>query len=216
MSNRTCRELTPACTLYSTIASNSQVMASTGSLIPLRAIDRARIPSTTHFGDPFEERSSGDHMDQRSFATDTSRQDGLSLSEQMEDEQPNIGTERPSHLLGHYHEERTNTAAVEHLLPSDSTLHDGDRKRLGLPKNKDIGVSRSDAIACVPTPCRKINALSTMGQAALDLCITATSVYFIAFAVMSPLHKGEKENSPTVKKLLYAARFVSPIYLLCS
>ena len=157
-------------------------------------------------------------MDQRSFATDTSRQDGLSLSEQMEDEQPNIGTERPSHLLGHYHEERTNTAAVEHLLPSDSTFHDGDRERLGLPKNKDIGVSRSDseAIACVPTPCRKINALSTMGQAALDLCITATSVYFIAFAVMSFLHSGDKENSPTVEKLLYAARFVSPIYLLCS
>ena len=82
MRNRTCRVLTPACTLYSTIASDSQVMASTGSLIPLRAINRARTSSTTRFGDPFEERSSGDQIDQLSLATGTSRQDELSLSEQ--------------------------------------------------------------------------------------------------------------------------------------
>jgi hypothetical protein len=216
MSNRTCRELMPACTLYSTIASNSQVMASTGSLIPLRAIDRTRTSSTTRFGDPFEERSSGNQIKQRSLSTGTSRQDEPSSSEEWEDEHANRGTDRPSRLSEHYHEERTNTAAVEHLLLSESTVHDGDRDGLRFPKNKDIGASRSDAIACVPTPCRNINALSTMGQAALDLCITATSVYFIAFAVMSLLHKGDKETSPTVEKLLYAARFVSPIYLLCS
>ena len=165
MRNRTCRVLTPACTLDSIIASNSQVMASTGSLIPLRAIDRTRTSSTIRSGDSFEQRSSGEQIDQQSLATGTSRQDEPSSSDWWEDEHTDLGTERPSHLSGHYHEERTNTAAVEHLLPSDSTLHDGDRERLGLPKNKDIGVSRSDseAIACVPTPCRKINALSTMG-----------------------------------------------------
>jgi hypothetical protein len=211
-----CRVLTPTRTLDSTIASNSQAMASSSSLIPLQAVRRSATSSATHLGDPFEQRYSGDQLDQQSFATGTSRQDEPSLSEQWEDEQRNLGTQRPSHLSGHYHEERTNTAAVEHLLPSESTLLDGDRNGLALPENKDIGAPRSEAITCVPTPCRSINTLSTMGQAALDLCITATSVYFIAFAVMSPLHKGEKENSPTVKKLLYAARFVSPIYLLCS
>jgi hypothetical protein len=210
-----CRVLTPTRTLDSTITSNSQAMASSSSSMPLQAIRRSSTSSATYLGDPFQQRNSGDQLDQQSFATGTSRQDELSLSEQWEDEQRSLGTQRPSHLSGHYHEEHTNTAAVEHLLPSKSTLLDGDQNGLALPENKDISAPRSEAITCVPTPCRKINPLSTMGQAALDLCITATSLYFIAFAVMSLLHKADKETSPTVEKLLYAARFVSPICLLC-
>jgi len=75
---------------------------------------------------------------------------------------------------------------------------------------------RSNVVVSAPAHCRKINALSTMGQAALDLCITATSVYFIVFAIMAVLHAGESEGIWIVQTLLRAARFVSLSNLLQS
>jgi hypothetical protein len=61
-------------------------------------------------------------VDQRSSATDTSLQDEPILSEQWKDERTTFGAERPSHLSGLYSGERMNTAAVEHLLPLESTF----------------------------------------------------------------------------------------------
>lgn len=138
-------------------------MASTGSLIPLRAIDRTRTSSNTRFGDPDEERSSGDQLDQRSFATGTLRQDDPSLSDQWENEPTDSGTVRPSHLSDCYDEERTSTAAVDQLLPSGSASHNNERNEMGLPNDQDPSTSKSDVVASVAAPCRRIKTRSTMG-----------------------------------------------------
>jgi hypothetical protein len=185
-------------------------MASSASLIPLQAMGRSGTSSTTRFGAPFEERDFIDRTDQESFATDTSfvsrihgDRRGPSLSEQWEYEH------RDSHLPEQHNDEHTNTAAVDQLLHSEPTLHSGGHNGMGTPKDQGVDGSRSNVVVSTPTHCRKINALSTMGQAALDLCITATSVYFIVFATMAVQHAGEPEGTRIVQILLRAARFVS-------
>jgi len=155
-------------------------------------------------------------MDQRSFATDTSRtprdhgdQSELSRSGRWEDEHLDPGAVHHSHLSEHHDDERTDTSVVDQLLPSGSTLHHGDQIELETPKDQGLSASQSDNVVPAPAPCREISALSTIGQAALDLCITATSVYFIAFAVMAFLCRwADPEYSYVAQNLLRAARFV--------
>jgi hypothetical protein len=171
---------------------------------------RSGTSSTTRLGDPFGGRYSENQVDQRSSATDTSLQDEPILSEQWKDERTTFGAERPSHLSGLYSGERMNTAAVEHLLPLESTFHDSDRNRLRFPRNQDFGASRPDVVAYVPAPCRKIDALSTIGQAILDLCIAATPFWFIVLGIMGVLNSGKAEDESIVAVIMNAARFVSP------
>jgi hypothetical protein len=56
--------------------------------------------------------------------------------------------------------------------------------------------------------CRKKSNLTTVRQAVLDVCITATSLYFLGFAIASSVHKGEPAASGFADSLLQAARFV--------
>jgi hypothetical protein len=60
-----------------------------------------------------------------------------------------------------------------------------------------------------PTTCRRATAPSAIGQAALDICITAASMYFVAFALMATSQNGKSAASTTAKHLLDAARLVS-------
>lgn len=56
--------------------------------------------------------------------------------------------------------------------------------------------------------CRKKSNLTTVRQAVLDMCITATSLYFLGFAIAASVHKGEPAASGFAGSLLQAARFV--------
>lgn len=68
----------------------------------------------------------------------------------------------------------------------------------------------NECFATNATRCRSMTALSTIGQAALDLTIASTSIYFVAFAIMAHSHEGQPVTSGTVRNLLDASRFVSP------
>jgi hypothetical protein len=57
--------------------------------------------------------------------------------------------------------------------------------------------------------CRKKSDLAAIGQAMLDVCITATSLYSLGFAIAVSAHKGEPAASSFADSLLKAARFVS-------
>ena len=57
--------------------------------------------------------------------------------------------------------------------------------------------------------CRKKSDLAAIGQAVLDVCIAATSLYFLGFAIAVSAHKGEPAASSFADSLLKAARFVS-------
>lgn len=110
-----------------------------------------------------------------------------------------------------YDDERQSAGAIDHLLPLEtgSTGSEQGEVRPGTHEGSKINAlpvagSRRSA-AC----CRKINAWSTLGQAAIDLCIAGISIYFIAFAVMAILYMGDSEASSTVRNLLTAASFVS-------
>jgi len=61
-----------------------------------------------------------------------------------------------------------------------------------------------------PTQCRKKSDLTAIGQAVLDMCITATSLYFLAFAIAASIHDGDPATSSLAKSLLQASRLVSP------
>jgi hypothetical protein len=165
---------------------------------------RSGTPPTTRLGDSFEERNSANQMDQRSFATDASQQDEPSLSEQWEDEHTILGAKRPSHLSEHYGQARMNAAAVDRLLPPESNCHTGMQSGLEIPEVGDVSASRSDVVAFAPAPCGKINA----GQVALDLCVAATPVYFVAFAILVVLRTGERKAN--LHTMLNVARLVSP------
>jgi hypothetical protein len=213
-----CRVLTPTRNLDSTITSNSQAMASSSSLIPLQAIRRSSTSSATYLGDPFQQRNSGDQPDQQSFATGTSQnsrdygdQREPSRSERWDEEHTDLGAPGQSHLPDHYNDEQTNTSAVDQLLPTEATSRNGEQNEPGMSKVQGLGASQSGVVASAPAPCRKINALSTIGQAALDLCIAATPAYFIGFAIMAFLHGGKEEDDyqAVVRAILNAARFVS-------
>jgi hypothetical protein len=171
---------------------------------------RSGTSSTTRLGNPFKGRCSENRVDQRSSATDTTRHDEPSLSEQWKDEYISSDAERPSHLSGLYSGERMNAATVEHLLPLESTFNDSDRNRLRFPRNQDLGAPRPDVIAYVPAPCWKINALSAIGQAVLDLCIAATPFWFIVLGIMAVLNSGKAQWESIVPVIMNAARFVSP------
>ena len=60
-----------------------------------------------------------------------------------------------------------------------------------------------------PVECRKNSDLTAIGRAVLDLCITATSLYFLAFAIAASIHEGDLATSDFADTLLQAARFVS-------
>jgi hypothetical protein len=64
-----------------------------------------------------------------------------------------------------------------------------------------------------PKECRKKSDLNAIGQAVLDLCITATSFYFLGFAIAVSAHRGQPAASDFADLLLQAARFVSDLFL---
>jgi hypothetical protein len=197
-------------------------MASSASLIPLQAIRRSGNSSTTRIGDPFEERDFEDPVGQRSFATGASVTSGVSrdhggqtepsLPEQWEDERTDFGADEQLRFSDYHDEERSNVAAVDRLLSFGPTSRNSERNELGAPEGQDFGVSGSDAVASTPARCREINTRSTIGQAALDLCILSASVYFIALAVMAPLYSGRETDTFAVKAVLRAARLVSSLH----
>lgn len=59
--------------------------------------------------------------------------------------------------------------------------------------------------------CRKKSDSTAIGQAVLDVCISATSLYFLAFAIAALAHEGESVASPFASALLQAAGFVRSI-----
>jgi hypothetical protein len=60
-----------------------------------------------------------------------------------------------------------------------------------------------------PDSCMRATAPSTIGQAVLDVCITAASIYFVAFAIVAISQNGKSAASYTARHLLEAARLVS-------
>jgi len=110
-----------------------------------------------------------------------------------------------------YDDERLCAGAVDRLLLHQASSSNSEHNEAGRGKCDDTKTTVllvSDSCRS-PVRCRKIYAWSTLGQAALDLCIAATAIYFIAFAIMAISYKGESEASSTVQNLLTAARFVS-------
>lgn len=85
-----------------------------------------------------------------------------------------------------------------HLRPTVHSHETTDVPLLPLPDHQDH----------LPTECRKKSDLTTIGQAILDICITATSLYFLAFAIAASVHRGELATSGFANSLLQAARFV--------
>jgi hypothetical protein len=72
-----------------------------------------------------------------------------------------------------------------------------------------LGTSAAQDLTRQPTSCRRATAPSTIGQAALDICITTASIYFVAFAFMAFPQNGKSAASTTARHLLDAARLVS-------
>jgi hypothetical protein len=64
-----------------------------------------------------------------------------------------------------------------------------------------------------PKECRRRSGLVAVGQAVLDVCLAATSLYFLGFAIAASVHKGEPAASSFAESLLQAARFVSNPFL---
>lgn len=198
----------------------SWVMATPGSSILPQAMKRSRTSSTIRPEGPLENISSRNSIDQRSLTVDDTRAfqdsgdpDQSTHSEQWEDAHTDLDHVRSSVVSGHYDEGRTNTAAVNQILPSRSTSRKSERNGLAVPKDQDTSTPLSDTAAIIPSFCRKINSRSAMGQMALDLCITITPVCFLVLAAMAVLQSGRTEQSGKVQATLSAARFVSPPYL---
>lgn len=119
---------------------------------------------------------------------------------------------------GQHDREASDTQPLAQFTESNATLSsdanpskDQEHDDFQPPEINDqlLGDSPSDYAAGKPCPCRKATNLSTILEAVLDLCITATSIYFIAFAIMAHAHEGDTMSSRVAKNILDAARVVS-------
>jgi len=169
------------------------------SLSPLRAIMQSETASDARLQHSYE---TGNYQSREDRQRTT-----LKASQLVDDRENEYEPLRSSS----YRDERLSVDAVDQLLPSETTSTCSEQHESRSGKCEKLQINTLPAIDSVQSParCRKTNALSTLGQAALDLCITGTSIYFIAFAVMAISHMGDSEALSTVQNLLTAARFVS-------
>lgn len=112
-----------------------------------------------------------------------------------------------------FHDDRhLGDGAVDNLLPPEASPPNSKQDESRHIRFEHLKVTASPVTDPYRSParCRKMSALSSLGQVVLDLCIAATAIYFIAFAVMAISYEGDSKASRPVQNLLTAARFVSP------
>jgi hypothetical protein len=120
-----------------------------------------------------------------------SQQSRLSMSEDLSDHE--VETGQP--LLQECDSEHANPSGIDEAK-SDSLLDS----------------SATQDLTRQPTSCRTATSPSTIGQAVLDVCITASSIYFMTFAFMAISQNGKSAASTTARHLLDAARLVNCDY----
>jgi hypothetical protein len=143
--------------------------------------------------------------------------DGTPLSQNASDHDAQNG--QP--LLQQYNTEHEDTSGTDHLTPTltaspdDLTPTLNDDQRLPLHDKSDCLLDTTSAqdMARQLTSCRRATAPPTIRQAVLDMCITAASIYFVAFAFMAISQNGKSAASYKATHLLEAARLVSYIQL---
>jgi hypothetical protein len=120
-------------------------------------------------------------------------------------------------LLQQYNNEHGNASGMDQLastptqIPGNlsSTFNGEQQPSLHDKSDSLLSISAAQDLTRQPTSCRRATASSTIGQTALDICITASSIYFVAFALIAVSQNGQSAASTPARHLLDAARLVS-------
>jgi hypothetical protein len=153
------------------------------------------------------------HLSSRNFVVDMGSQRNNEMSTMQGQFDHAAQTESP--LLQRYDDEHGNEMdqsipSVEHAQGHLDSAFNDERQRFQLAEKRvpNISTSAQDHVL-PPCQCRRVMALPTIRQIALDTCITIVSLYFLAFAFLVFSHRGELATSRVATHLLDAARLVS-------
>ena len=94
-------------------------------------------------------------------------------------------------------------ASVEKLKPDVTSVSQPDHQALLNPAKSNRGRGG------MPRKARRALSLSAIGQSVLDITIAIASLYFIVFAVLVYMHKGQPVDLSFNKSLLQAANYAS-------
>lgn len=121
-------------------------------------------------------------------------------------------------LLRHYHDETGDTNTEDQYNFSYHMLQNQQAPMLNAEQNQSHTIQKNNSLSSElpehdsdekPSLCRRAKAAPAIGQAVLDICITLTSVCFLAFAIIIISQDGKSAKSKTAEMILDAARLVS-------